>query len=237
MRTFLFLCLCTALPALADEVIEYQFDVILFEDVAANQTWLSDATAREYLNRKRQSEFDAAAEMHMEDAIEDEDDGPVVFSSDDPAINFQQLEDGILDESLAKLEASDRYRVIDRKIWKQSGFSDGDSIRIDIAADDPDAGVATGVVFDQGSVSEQRPYLSGSVMFRFSRYIHLSTDLIKNHALLPQLSVLPSTEPLSDTSHISVERKLRSNETHYVDHPLLGIVIHIQRLKVERAEG
>ena len=236
MRTLLFLCLYTALPALADEVIEYQFDVILFEDVAANQTWLSDATAREYLNRKRQSELDAAAEMHADDAIEDEDDGPVVFSSDDPAINFQQLEDGILDDSLAKLEASDRYRVIDRRVWKQSGFSDGDSIRIDIAADDPDAGAATGVLFDQGFVADQRPYLSGSVMFRFSRYIHLSTDLIKENPLQSPQTVLSSSAPLA-TSHISVERKLRSNETHYVDHPLLGIVIHIQRLKLEKAEG
>lgn len=61
--------------------------------------------------------------------------------------------------------------------------------------------------------------LSGLVRLTRGRFLHLDTDL----ALLDPTSAQPY--------RIRLNRRMRSGELHYVDHPKLGIIIRATRLK------
>ena len=64
--------------------------------------------------------------------------------------------------------------------------------------------------------------LQGLVRFTRGRYLHLDTDLTLQDANAPR------------TFRIRLNRKMRSDELHYVDHPKVGILIKAKR--VEHAE-
>lgn len=99
--------------------------------------------------------------------------------------------------------------------------------------------------------------LSGSISLHRSRFLHLSTDLVVQHfepVLPPALADLqPLNSPIASdyrtdlltqaaiassaaeetaplplrAAHIQQSRRMRSGELHYIDHPLLGIVVKV----------
>lgn len=99
--------------------------------------------------------------------------------------------------------------------------------------------------------------LSGNLSLHRSRFLHLSTDLVIQHFQPQPAPVLPELETqssdvrndyLSDlltqaaiesslagetaeipvrAAHIHQSRRMRSGELHYIDHPLLGIVVKV----------
>lgn len=100
-------------------------------------------------------------------------------------------------------------------------------------------------------------HLSGSISLHRSRFLHVSTDIVVQHfepSLVPALADLqPLNSPIrSDyrtdlltqaaiassaseetapvpvrAAHIQQSRRMRSGELHYIDHPLLGIVVKV----------
>lgn len=73
-------------------------------------------------------------------------------------------------------------------------------------------------------------HLKGTVSFSLSRYLHINTDLTMQHSQLN--TETGELEPLR-AAHIQLNRRMRSNELHYVDHPMLGIIVKIVPIKVE----
>ena len=72
-------------------------------------------------------------------------------------------------------------------------------------------------------------HLTGTVSFSLSRYLHINTDLTMQHSQLN--AETGEVEPLR-AAHIQLNRRMRSNELHYVDHPMLGIIVKIVPIKV-----
>lgn len=60
--------------------------------------------------------------------------------------------------------------------------------------------------------------LSGLVRITRGRFLHLDTDLLLRESNSPQ------------TYRIQLNRRMRSDELHYVDHPRLGIIVRARRV-------
>lgn len=150
-----------------------------------------------------------------------------------------------LGNKAAALSRSGNYRVLFHKAWRQVLQNKRNSPAI----------VITG-----GDTSGGHHQLEGSVTVSVARYLHLSTDLWYNDfgtaqgdsgVLLPPLPAAdepmdlagggfgtasfggPSTGPVY-AQHVAVlqeERRMRSGELHYIDHPQLGVLIEVRTVR------
>lgn len=70
--------------------------------------------------------------------------------------------------------------------------------------------------------------LEGTIRFFMSRHLHLDVDLLYR-----------DTTPGSDNLvyRLSEQRKLKSQETHYFDHPRLGVLVRVMPLDLEKEKG
>ena len=67
--------------------------------------------------------------------------------------------------------------------------------------------------------------LEGTIRFYMSRHLHLDVDLL-----------LRETAPGSGVKvyRLAEQRKLKSQETHYFDHPKLGVLVRVMPLDLEK---
>ena len=102
----------------------------------------------------------------------------------------------------SKLKASDRYNVLVHRAWRERGL-------------DANSAKATSVKSSASSGSS----IEGSVKIVLGRFLHFYADL-NYHRLTSGSSngVLPEYK-------ISSHRRMRSQELHYIDHPLVGILV------------
>lgn len=163
----------------------------------------------------------------------------------DPALsNYVILSefDKDLNPVVATLNRSSRYQVIMHLVWRQAmhtrelakplhihggtdfsgqfpaGVNAVTAPRIDIVTDQP----------KQPLPLEQ---VDGTVTLFVGRYLHVLTDLIYRQPAMPR-ERNSKDEQISE-SNVLVDytvrnsRKMRSTELHYLDHPLLGILVQI----------
>lgn len=198
----------------ASDVDEYKFDIILFENITSKQQYLADQSAQEFLMLNRPG---ATTTTESEN----------VFKLDDTLAGFQIDEPGELDAATKRLTSSKLYNVLFRKTWTQAALADGASIQIQLPEND-DA-LAT----PKDAHTDNSDYLTGTLNLIFSRYIHLKTDIYLHHDT-DTTENADTSSVYQHNSHVQLERKMRSNETHYIDHPLLGILVNIQRIKADK---
>ena len=243
IHSLLFLALSTSLFAVnasAETVTEYQFDIIVFENLNSKQHYLTDLSAHEFIHSSQ-----------LKNTTQNDNDN--IYPFNDAALNYEHVENGELDAIFDKLDNSSRYNILMRKTWKQSAPENGATVQLDVTLPDtaltdiqtasipntntPDANITA----IENPATDSSP-LGGTINFTFRRYIHLSTDLTLYHehdntgyASPDNSAELPNSElPMS---MIRLQRKMRSNEVQYVDHPLLGIVVNIKRYKLETSNA
>ncbi|MGL6162060.1 CsiV family protein, partial [Microbulbifer sp.] len=146
-----------------------------------------------------------------------------------------------LDNKVAALNRGGSYRVLFHKAWRQVLQQKHK---------------APAILIDGGDSSGDHRQLEGSVTLSVSRYLHLSTNLwfsdfadgemTSDGIPLPSRPTLTSEEPLdlmTDSTApligaqplyaqrvavLQEERRLRSGELHYIDHPQLGVLIEVR---------
>jgi hypothetical protein len=79
---------------------------------------------------------------------------------------------------------------------------------------------------------EQEPLyeVDGTVTLTLARFLHLQTDLLYRRATnedLPGDHVRTVEGRLFAESHVSERRRMRSGETHYLDHPMMGVIVQV----------
>ncbi len=87
---------------------------------------------------------------------------------------------------------------------------------------------------------EQGPGIEGSIRLYLRRYLHLEADLLyENKALIAETDVPQSTGAKLESSpfvaqqapvfrfRLQQQRRLRSGELHYLDHPLFGLMVKV----------
>lgn len=107
------------------------------------------------------------------------------------------------------LEQDGHYRVLAHQHWQQT---------IDAKT------VAKPVRVMAKTPSE----LEGTIRFFMSRHLHLDVDLLFRDVTAGSGNVV---------YRLSEQRKLKSQETHYFDHPRLGVLVRVMPLDLEKEKG
>jgi len=161
--------------------------------------------------------------------------GALVFSSREADSSLQAI--------LRSLRRSSRFTALSHQSWVQ-----------------PIGSEPTPVLVQAGQRYDDRFEVSGTLSFSRSRFLHVQTNLwytifeprsSESNPFLPGFQSNLSNEVLlqypelvkverergqyfAAKTHLMFQsRRMRSNELHYIDHPLFGIVVRINRFKPE----
>ncbi len=197
-------------PAFAD-VTEYDFELIIFEDKSGRY---ANSEQWQYELRELQSSPDEAQR------------NPGTPAKDNADIIISQISGIGLKKYANKLKANKRYNVLVHKAWRQTGFADDTAIDIPVNSH-PAASPGT-----QSTQYGDRNKLYGSIKIVLGRYLHIYTDMIyqqPNRDFNPALYG-EASQPYKQYP-INFHRRMRSKELHYLDHPMVGILVMAMPVK------
>ena len=120
------------------------------------------------------------------------------------------------------LRRSARYRPFLHVGWRQPGLSHGAARPVHVG---PHLGVRrTGGPGPEGG---ERPAVDGTVKVSLARYLHVALDLVYSRPGNDETAT-PNADPAR--FRLVSERRMRSGELHYFDHPLFGVLALIRPL-------
>ena len=232
-------CLALIGAAHADEVRYYDVEVIIFEslDPSARQAenWSSDIT-RQVPNPAVELDQPYPGPIPAQF-------NPKLTFKTLPASQFQlQNEDKLLTKS-------NQYRILLHTAWVQPGMDPATALPVHInrsfLAEAPTAQPMTPATpgmppAGQPALAQSAPtrsVLDGYIKIVLMRYLHADVDLTYTTGL-PATAPATVTTPGSTAAPIialtppviyrlNESRKMRSNELHYLDHPVLGVLLLI----------
>ena len=148
------------------------------------------------------------------------------------------------------------YNVLLHVAWKQQGLDKDQAFSININSltkelykpvvmnpentdskkEPPQNELSVTAVDDQQVPSVS--YIDGTVSLVMSRYLHFYTQLVfhKLKSSPEQVSGDVITSPFMDFP-IDMERRMRSKEVHYIDHPMIGVIILATPYKEETEQA
>lgn len=152
-----------------------------------------------------------------------------------------------LTAELEKIAESETQRVIFHTAWRQPGLDKNLSLPVYFKREIPAPPVIENenqtqenIESEQSTESLKTPsILEGILRVTLARYLHLEAELTLQNKI-PELA--PSDNPFSvlDNENVRKElqkqgvihlkqdrRRIRSNELHYLDHPVLGILVRM----------
>lgn len=160
-----------------------------------------------------------------------------------PAAEFK------LTEVAMQLERSPKYRLLQHLAWVQPKVDENNALAVringgrDLSAEHPERLPAAAIgesrlsnlfgTFLKPSSEHELRELEGSISVVITRYIHVYADLIlhsKDYIVDASKKNLSIQDQLHDY-HIKLYRKMKSRELHYIDHPLVGIIIEATPMK------
>jgi hypothetical protein len=184
----------------------YQVNVIVFKNLT-EKALKSEAWPNELKTPNVKGAIDLAANPE-----------PIDFSSIDQPVLLPENQFGLKNE-LERLQSSGNYQVLTYFSWVQNFNETPRWIHI-----------VGGQGFDQAGrpvedVDHDSYYreLNGKIKIAVDYYINLSSDLYLTE---PDDSMQPT--PLR-TFSMGQKRRLKLNEVNYLDHPLIGALINIER--------
>lgn len=146
--------------------------------------------------------------------------------------------DYILSNVAEKLKRSSKYRILKHIAWRQPAVDKKDTLPIMITAGRDFADLYPERAYKQVEFSDtasQENYqdngkvyeLAGTINVAITRYIHVYSDLVyrlprSNPSYLDD--ALNREQVLVDYA-VNSHRRMRSRELHYIDHPLVGILV------------
>lgn len=221
------------LPALTchAEVSEYDIEVVIFEDIstryANSEQW--PRLEHQILSEQHETTVGVNAGDIKKTADPEANDVIIISSSDT----------GMLNKYTKTIQASARYNVLVHKAWRQAGLDAASAINIPVSSNDSSTtstpAAVNGLDASPAINSDPRSSISGEIKIILGRYLHIYTDLIYKR---PNTSFSQSLTPVQSDQlkeySIKSHRRMRSKELHYIDHPLVGILV--MALPVEKEE-
>ena len=153
-----------------------------------------------------------------------------------------------LTEEAKLLKENDQYRVLMHTAWRQPGMTAETTLPIRLhkeyivtqktaetpVVNDPDM-PAINLPAPTVAGTQSKTILDGYLKIVLSRYLHANFNLTYKTGLplKPESSVIINldddeeklAEPVVVTYQLQQTRKMRSKEVHYIDHPVIGIVM------------
>ena len=212
------------IPSAHAQTSWFQIEVIIFDEPggagAKDEHWPSDPGV---------PSLDGAIELNDGDSLG-------IGGNDARPHAFRQLARSRL--SLrgvwSRLERSGQFRPLAHLAWQQPGRGPRSARPVHVVA----WGESTGNVTGGG----QTPIVDGTLRVYRARFLHTEVDLVyRPHGSGPIISAVPAGAtnapgtPLDPRYRLTISRKMRSRELHYIDHPLFGVII--QALPVTAASA
>ena len=183
------------------DVTEYDFELIVFEDTSGRY-----ANSELWQHELPETETGTASAGAQSDN-----------KNTNAKINISQIKGIGLNKYAKKLKASKRYNVLVHKAWRQTGFADDAAIDIPI---------------DSRMTSDDENNIHGSIKIILGRYLHIYTDIIYQQ---PRKDAAPVWQGQGSQQFkeypINFHRRMRSKELHYLDHPMVGILVMAMPVK------
>ena len=217
---------------------EYDFEIIIFEDTSGKYKDAEQWPEWSPESRPDDTQADMSAPSSIKNipaGLSDQKGYPQANA----VINITPIESIGLDKYVQKLRQSNRYHVLVHKSWRQAGLSDNTSVSIPIDSrvdNDSTSGAVVPLLLGSSATRQEKTTgIHGEIKLVLGRYLHLYTDLVYQQ---PRTQPLPVWQTLNTSPYkdypIRFHRKMRSKELHYIDHPLVGILV--MALPVEKTE-
>ena len=121
-----------------------------------------------------------------------------------------------------KLRGSAHYRPFLHLGWRLPGLPRGAARAVHVSSHLGRTGPGTAE-----PVSGERPTVHGTVEVSLARYLQVDVDLVYHR---PPSGEAAASIPAPDRFRLTSERRMRSGELHYFDHPLFGVLMQITPL-------
>ena len=135
----------------------------------------------------------------------------------------------------SKISNNQNYRVLFHSAWKQKGLARENAIPFPINTKNNnviDNSIHNTDLADtppSPEKSKHQSFIKGNVTLILSRYLHLESSLIYYQINDGEQEVREADKPDSESFTmkypVKSERRMRSREIHYIDHPLVGILV------------
>jgi len=201
------LCLSLYLPAsLMADTTGYEVELIVFEDARSRYIQSEDWSFNDMLNNTLQEKK------------------PAKKTKKDPEYAQLDWEAAKLAPQHKRLANNSNFKVLLTKRWKQTGLDRKSAFNININTNalDPE------VTESNSLETEPSSYITGDVKLVMSRYLHFQVNL---EYYIPQLA--DDSSPAYKSFPIVSERRMKSREVHYIDHPLVGVVVLATPYKIK----
>ncbi len=196
---------------------EYDVEIIIFEDAHArylsSETWQQSAeiTEQEADRNKEPENLDKPSLNEMNRA------------------HFKAIKPGILSRQYKRINTSSEYNVLFYSAWRQTGLKASDAFEININE------------LKSIHTDKSKNALTGTFKLVLARYLHIYNQLdYQRKTVLTETE--QQTEIISNETRqgktiypLNSHRRMRSKELHYIDHPLVGILIQINPVKKKKA--
>jgi hypothetical protein len=183
---------------------EYDFEIIIFEDKSSRY-----ANSEQWQHELPESGTAMASPARR------------TGMTADGEMNISKIKGVGLEKYARKLKTSKRYKVLVHKAWRQTGLSQKDAFSIPI-----DSRPASTAQAGKGN------NIHGTIKIVLGRYLHIYTDMIYQQPRKDAaLSLRGEQARLYKEYPIKSHRRMRSKELHYLDHPMVGILVMAMPVK------
>lgn len=218
------------------EARQYDVEIIIFEDTTAQ--YINSERWPSLISEKNTNEIDESSNSFENEEpiyitnVESKKSPSAEYPADNQVADIIDLPLSQLNEELEKLNKSKHYNVLLHKAWRQTGLDKNNVIDIPIDTTSSPTASDENMLTEINVLNQKEEghsYLKGSIKVELARYLHAYTNLIYSK---PETQVSPlnvHTNKLWEYKHYLFKdhRKLRSNELHYMDHSLIGMLIKI----------
>lgn len=195
--------------------LEYDVEIIIFED--ANARYINS----EYWNQ------DALRTTTETEAIESSKAPNTISVSKITTDLYKNIKPSMLNQEYKRMHNARDYNVLFYVSWRQTGLNKNKAFKIDINA----------LENNHKKASENK--LSGDFKLVLARFLHFYADLEyqRNSATITTDNIALNNEETENSSietntyPLKIHRRMRSKELHYIDHPLVGVLIQINPVK------
>lgn len=212
---------------------QYDIEVIIFEDAYAryinSESWHKNIPEEENLPNDE-----------VDTVVKSEPLTAETYTLDESA-TFESITPEILSIEYKKIKSSSQFNVLFYSAWRQTGLDKTKAFEINIDE------------LKNAHQNTTKNSLTGNLKVVLARYLHVysqleyrrgnvsddKNDSAKDNSVINSLNNLftdedksNATKPENGTYSMQSHRRMRSKELHYIDHPLVGILIQINPVEI-----
>jgi len=215
-------------PLLYKTVAEREAEALYLEmsQLPEPQEATIDAIALEPTEIAQEERLDEESLMPNQEAVIEEE-------AFELPIAFQQLPDELLQltENYNSLMATNgRLEPLVHMAWRQQVEPPESAKTLYLVLPTDEAEQTPGLP-DQSEL----PQLEGSIKISVKRYLHIDIDMVLRRLATPAAiddGALTTLSPHYQAYRMQMHRRMRSKELHYLDHPVMGILIIARRYEI-----